>query len=128
MDDSARVQRCHLKSSALADASAVRHSFNGSGQVCLGVTSQIYSVRTLTSRFVVFSLSQYKFFTLSTIALRRFLRGIPCRGTAGVAGPRPFPTIAERSRRAQRSRVSLALACSCRRGVDETDTKMTRGQ
>ena len=39
VDDSARVQRCHLKSSALADASAVRHSFNGSGQVCLGVNS-----------------------------------------------------------------------------------------
>ena len=80
-----------------------------------------YSVLTRDGRhiFAIFS---------HCSALRRFLRGIPCRGTAGLAGPRPFPTIAERSRRAQRSRVSFALACSCRRGVDETDTKMMRGQ
>ena len=70
-----------------------------------------YSVLTRDGRhiFAIFS---------HCSALRRFLRGIPCRGTAGLTGPRPFPTIAERSRRAQRSRVCLARGCSCRRGVD----------
>ena len=70
-----------------------------------------YSVLTRDGRhiFAIFS---------HCSALRRFLRGIPCRGTAGLTGPHPFPTIAERSRRAQRSRVSFALACSCRRVVD----------
>ena len=70
-----------------------------------------YSVLTRDGRhiFAIFS---------HCSALRRFLRGIPCRGTAGLTGPHPFPTIAERSRRAQRSRACLARGCSCRRGVD----------